>query len=480
MSELENQQLLQKLDLIEDTGVSFSETEQVTNKPKVDKVQRQGILRIGVALGLLLAVGLPITLLTKSILNITPVANTEEEPTNEISLSTTDDKDKLIADLRGQLATESQNQDIATLQNRITLELDNKRLQKNQLPKTPITKIPAPPKPQPSAKVVPIARPAAPRPIIPSRTPKETKAKTNPEEIYASLSNFGIGFQANSTTNRETTATQVAVNPTENLSRRSTEAAPEALQVSFSQTLTPGAQGILNQSPAPVDSEIRRRNTPPRNIQLGTEAKAEIVLPLVWNQGSSQQQYGNFALSLKENIEDNEGNIVFPKNATVVAETQQVSSDGVVEAHVIGISYEEDGQQIEENIEPGSIIVRSSKKEAVIAKRANQEDRRNFLTLGTLASLANVGEAIARPNNSTSITNTNGSSITSTVTDDQGLGNRVLGGVLEGFFDNLQQQIVEEQQQQSVTRRNTPVDNIFILEKGYKTELIVIKPLKIN
>ena len=328
--------------------------------------------------------------------------------------------------------------------------------------------------------MVPIARPAAPKPIIPPRTPKETKAKTNPEEIYASLSNFGIGFQANSTTNQETTATQVAVNPTENLSRRSTEAAPEALQVSFSQTLTPGAQGILNQSPAPVDSEIRRRNTPPRNIQLGTEAKAEIVLPLVWNQGSSQQQYGNFALSLKENIEDNEGNIVFPKNATVVAETQQVSSDGVVEAHVISISYEEDGQQIEENIEPGSIIVRSSKKEAVIAKRANQEDRRNFLTLGTLASLANVGEAIARPNNSTSITNTNGSSITSTVTDDQGLGNRVLGGVLEGFFDNLQQQIVEEQQQQSVTRRNTPVDNIFILEKGYKTELIVIKPLKIN
>lgn len=486
----ENLELLDKLGIqVSPVKATNSNTAQdeIAQPKLIDSAQSQALKRIAIiGGGSLLVLGVFLTIIQNT-LDLGKMAKQgiqeQKEEQTELTLS---DKDQEIAKLKAELAIKDQEKEIEQL-DKIELSVDENNLPpvanaSQELPSS-AKKIPAPPAPKSSSttKTIPTSRPL-PRPVVPTTTKKTQIAqapKVNPEQQWKTLSDFSLGMippgeavlvASNIPERRNSSKSDVADSPF----------APASSNVTTSGTTsgtTPGTRGIMSGSPIQLNnsSEVQ----PTESVVLNpTTIKAQISLPLVWNQEATSQQHNRFALTLKESITQDE-KVIIPKGAVATAETTQVYANGVVDAHIIAITYADStGQVISQDIPSGAIIVRNQKEEALLAKTKTFDDRNNNQILnGTIATLASVGEALAQPSNSTSITNTNGSLITSTSTNDQSLERRVAGAVLDGFFSNVQEGIAYKQE---VSRRDTPVGGIFTLENGYDAKLIIVQPLSLS
>jgi hypothetical protein len=246
--------------------------------------------------------------------------------------------------------------------------------------------VPQKAKPQPTTKI----RPTQPQsttarsPSIRVSTPTKAEGKTpepkvDPFEQWNALANAGtmrgdIAIEPNSQASIDQLAEPIAEVriasatlgagslPNMTGDRPPPIAPPELMESGIELSpLSPGATGILQHR-----SPVSTKETTQAEIPLGTVAEAKVMVPLIWSGSSNTRS----AVELKDALKDAEGKEVLPPGTIFITEITNVDEDSrLIEQTAIAILYEKDGQQVQENIPPGLILILDKDLEPLKADR---------------------------------------------------------------------------------------------------------------
>jgi len=182
-------------------------------------------------------------------------------------------------------------------------------------------------------------------------------------------------------------------------------------------------------------------------IAPGTIAIAKLMTPVVWAQDlKAEQQPQRFALQLSQPIYGTDGSVALPVGTQMVAKIDAVSNSGMIELSVAqAVVPTSNGNQAIE-IPAGTMFIAGEGGQPLVAKNHNPqrgEVARRDIEIALMGALGQVGSLLNRPTNQTTTT----SPYLSTTSISNGQTN-VLGGILEGGFSKLADQISQRQQQQ--------------------------------
>jgi hypothetical protein len=251
--------------------------------------------------------------------------------------------------------------------------------------------VPTKVRPQPS----PVVRPSPPSPIpartLPVSAPTRSSAQTpepeiDPFEQWNALANAGtmrgdmesqsvaqaaVERQAEPIAEVRVASAMLGAGslPLMSSDRSPPMAAPESLETGreFS-PLSPGANGILQRRRDSVAAETTQSAIP-----LGTVAEGKVTVPLIWTGGSNTRS----AIELEEALKDAEGNAVLPPGTIFITEITNVDEESrLIEQTAIAILYERDGQQVQESIPPGLVLILDKDLEPIKGDRVR--NRRGF------------------------------------------------------------------------------------------------------
>jgi hypothetical protein len=132
--------------------------------------------------------------------------------------------------------------------------------------------------------------------------------------------------------------------------------------------LSPGATGILQRRRA-TSAEATNQAA----IPLGAVAEGKVMVPLFWTGDSNTQS----AIELKEALKDAEGGEVLPAGTVFITEITNVDEESrLIEQTAIAILYERGGQQVQEPIPPGLVLILDKDLEPLKGDRVRS--RRGF------------------------------------------------------------------------------------------------------
>ena len=182
-------------------------------------------------------------------------------------------------------------------------------------------------------------------------------------------------------------------------------------------------------------------------ITAGTMAIATLRTPIVWDQDlDSEQQPQRFGLQLTQPLLAADGSEALPVGTQMVAQVVTVSDSGLVELSVQAvIEPTARGNQLVV-VPPGAIFVFGESGNPIMAQ--NYHHNRGRIRglnaqIALMGALGKVGELLNRPSSATT-TSTPYISSTSVNNDDT----NIIGGLLEGGFNSLEQQVSQQNQQE--------------------------------
>jgi hypothetical protein len=143
--------------------------------------------------------------------------------------------------------------------------------------------------------------------------------------------------------------------------------------------LSPGATGILQRR--------RATSTEETAIPLGAVAEGKVMVPLFWTGGSNTRS----AIELKGALKDAEGNEVLPAGTVFITEITNVDEESrLIEQTAIAVLYERDGQQVQEPIPPGLVLILDKDLEPLKGDRVRS--RRGFSLERSLGRVIGAAE----------------------------------------------------------------------------------------
>ena len=211
----------------------------------------------------------------------------------------------------------------------------------------------------------------------------------------------------------------------------------------------------------------RRRQEQGRGqrIQIGQQAKAHLVTPVLWVAAQVETQE-NFVVQLDQPILDTGGQVLLPIGTQIMLRIETVHASGLVvsEAHTLlknGVEY---------SVPPGVLRIRGKSGSPLIASQRGQAGGQIAVrdTVGfTVGALGKVGEVMNRPDSQISTFSSGGFSQTST---NNGSPDYV-GAVLEGGFEPLSENIQDRNRQ--ATDRLLSRPQIWELDAGKSVQVFV-------
>ena len=347
-----------------------------------------------------------------------------------------------------------------------------------------------------SAPPRPIPQPVAPRPVprsnyrsvprpIVKPVPTVIEPKVPPQEQWQALANFGSGVSSRSVPQPRTQAQR----PSDRRSAISQTNLTPAPALLVNNSVSQGELGILNRrrtntrvipsAPAitltePIGSKPLRgagANAPLPAKLIAIDrgiTKGKIELPLVWDSSLApeQQQSNQITVILEEPIYNTEGKVIFDRSSVAIVEVQSINdTNGLVTAYV---------SQIDNTIfEPGELILRNSKKSALVAKASKRSNFGNRLLVGGVDTLSSFGQQILIPETNSTVSN--GSAIVTSQSRNS-VGRDLAGSALDGFGSSLSNELEQRNTRNQIGDGGT----IFTLSQNTTVYLTNIKPLKIN
>ena len=215
------------------------------------------------------------------------------------------------------------------------------------------------------------------------------------------------------------------------------------LDSNFGETQTPGEWGILNRTPPNSQRETATVSTTRAQVQIGTSAKAEVVVPMIW--ASEEKNQGRFAVELQEDILSTDNRIALPKGTILITEVDSVSkANKLVKQSVVAIVYTDSSGRVQQQTIPkDTILIRGDNNKPLVAKSISDKGQaiaQQDILIGLLGAAGRAGEIFNSLQSQSSTIVNNGGFNSQTITT-QARRPNVLAAAVEGFFKPMSQRL---------------------------------------
>ncbi len=233
--------------------------------------------------------------------------------------------------------------------------------------------------------------------------------------------------------------------------------------------LSPGAKGILSRN-----RNTAQERTSTRSIAFGTTAPAVVSVPLIWDEGSGEQTYNRFAVTLTADVPATDGSVALPAQTVLIASADQVNKDNrLVQASAIALVYtNKQGEIQQETIAPGTILILGENNQPLIATSHSDPGfsiATQDLLVSTLSGIGRVGEVLTEPEQTSTFSSSSagGSSSSTTL---RSRDPQIWSAVLDGFFNPL----AERMSQRSIEQINELLrrPDIAVVPTGTKVSIV--------
>jgi Bacterial conjugation TrbI-like protein len=228
------------------------------------------------------------------------------------------------------------------------------------------------------------------------------------------------------------------------------------------QIQTPGEWGILNRISEP---------TSPMQIQIGTTAKGNVVVPMIWAQSDKNRR--RFAVRSQEDIRSIDNRIVFPKGTILIANVDSVSEvNKLVQHSVVAIVYKDKlGRIQQQEIPLGVIAIRAEDNKPLVAQAMSDKGKalaQQDILIGLLGAAGRAGEIFNQNQSQSSTVISNGGFNSQTIMTQASKPN-ILAAAVEGFFKPLSQRLSQRADKADSEIMNHP--DVAILPAGTKVSI---------
>lgn len=211
----------------------------------------------------------------------------------------------------------------------------------------------------------------------------------------------------------------------------------------------------------PTEETSILNGVPVRFLQVGTQARAQLVTPLVWAKTDSTEGE-KFVVQLSEPMAN------LPQGTTIVFQVAAVSESGLVQLKATSLVV--NGQEYV--LPPEAISVRGQSGQPLIADKWGDKGpaiASGDVTAFLFGSLSKVGEVLNQPDVQQSINSSSDSFSSSTTTKNRRP--NLLGAILEGGFGPLTDQILQRNDQAIQEIISRP--NVWYVRAGESVQVFV-------
>ena len=248
----------------------------------------------------------------------------------------------------------------------------------------------------------------------------------------------------------------------------STSASVSECNSTSTTTLSPGEMGILNRTPrSESNGEIPVASKLPMQVQIGTSAKAKVLVPMIWSEENKSNQV-RFAVQLEEDVLSTDNRVALPKGTILITEVDSVTPDNkLVNQSAVAVVYPDSAGEVrQQSINKESILIRGKDGKPLIAKGMRDkggEIARQDILIGLLGAAGRASEVINQnPSQSSTIISSGGFS-SQTITTSARKPD-VLAAAVEGFFKPMSQRL--SQRADSTTQEILNRHNVAIVPQN--------------
>lgn len=231
--------------------------------------------------------------------------------------------------------------------------------------------------------------------------------------------------------------------------------------------------GILNRTPiSETNGEIAVASNLPMQVQIGTSAKAKVLVPMIWSE-ENQADRGRFAVQLESDVLSTDNRVALPKGTILITEVDSVTPDNkLVNQSAVAVVYPDtSGEVRQQSIPKESILIRGKNGEPLIAKGMRDkggEIARQDILIGLLGAAGRAGEVINQNQNQSSTIISSGGFSSQTITTSARRPD-VLAAAVEGFFKPMSQRL--SQRSDRTTQEILNRSNVAIIPQGTKVSV---------
>jgi Bacterial conjugation TrbI-like protein len=250
------------------------------------------------------------------------------------------------------------------------------------------------------------------------------------------------------------------------------------------QTQTPGEWGILNRTNPNIERNYSQtafsEPNSPMQIQIGTTAKGDVVVPLIWTQEGKNGV--RFAVRSQEDIRSTNNRVIFPKGSILIADVDSVSkTNKLVQHSVTAIVYtDKSGRVKQQQIPQGVISIQAEDNKPLIAQALSDKGKaiaQQDILIGLLGAAGRAGEVFNQNQSQSSIVTSNGDFNSQIIMTKANKPN-ILAAAVEGFFKPMSQRLTQRADKASSEISNSP--DVAILPVNTKVSIFFNNFLEIS
>lgn len=256
----------------------------------------------------------------------------------------------------------------------------------------------------------------------------------------------------------------------------------EISNINNPQIQTRGEYGILNRTPQNFASSVAVSPDSPMQIQIGTSAKAKVLVPTFWAEEDKGGSQGRFAVELQEDVLSTDNRVALPKGTILITEVESVTkANKLVKQSVVAVVYANSYGQIQQQTIPkDAILIRGEDSQPLIAR--GMEDRGSALAqqdilIGLLGAAGRAGEIFNQNQNQSSIIISSDGSSSQTISTNAREPN-VLAATIEGFFKPTAERLGERADASTQELMNR--SNVAIVPAGTKVSIFFNTFFEVN
>lgn len=319
----------------------------------------------------------------------------------------------------------------------------------------PVSSYSAPPASRPAPQYS--APPAA---SFPARSfSSSNEPRPDPHEQWQTASTLG-SYGEVSYSQPSSNSVQVAAPADAGLSN------PARSDATFDKSSSDYQQSLYSADEAAILSGSPSQRT---TVTAGTTAAATLRTPIVWDLDQDQQQPQRFGLQLTQPLLAADGSEALPADAQMIVQVDAISGSGLVQLSVQAVIVPTaSGNQLV-NIPQGVISIQGDGGNPLLAENyRNNGGRLGQLNtrVAIIGALGKIGELLNRPSNVSTVSSPYISS--TSVSNGQ---TNIIGGLLEGGFGALQQQVTQRDQEEIEDILSRP--NVWYVPAGQPLQVFI-------
>ncbi|MGA7937813.1 MAG: TrbI/VirB10 family protein [Kovacikia sp.] len=212
-------------------------------------------------------------------------------------------------------------------------------------------------------------------------------------------------------------------------------------------------------------------------IVPGAIATATLKTPIIWAQDlKSSQQPQRFGLELTQPLRAADGTVALPTGTQMIAKVDTISGSGLVELSVEAIVVPTNQGNRVVNVPTGGVFVAGQDGNPLMASNYTNTHKQLLgkdIGIALMGALGQVGTLLNRPLNESTTT----SPYLSSTNVSNGRTN-ILGGLLQGGFGALQNQVSQRQQQDVQAILNRP--NVWYIPSDRPVQVFINFPFEVR